>query len=87
MIEYYFSELEQKLQLFKNIKTYKLTKKIYNSKQGHITGRITFENNHRLDFAEVKNTDKHSKVKYRYHYMDRNQNQLFRYDNAPHHKH
>ena len=31
---------------------------------------IIFENNHRLDFIEVKNTDTKPKIKYRYHYMN-----------------
>jgi len=87
MIEQYFYNVEQKIQLFQNIKTYKLTKKIYNSKQGLISGTITFEDYHQLEFAEVKNIEKHSKIKYRYHYMDKNKDQIFRYDNAPHHKH
>jgi len=38
-----------------------------------------------LDFAEVKDTDVTPKVKYRYQYMNEQQDLIFRYDNAPHH--
>ncbi|MFN7341200.1 MAG: DUF6516 family protein [Opitutia bacterium] len=62
-----------------------LTKKIYNISQGYISGSIIFENNHRLDFVEVKNVEVLNKIKYRYHYMNDEQVMIFRYDNAPHH--
>ena len=85
MIETYFLNLENTLAEFSNGCCVSITKKIYNSKQGYINGSIIFENNHRLDFVEVVNTDKQSKIKYRYHYMNQNQDMIFRYDNAPHH--
>ncbi len=44
-----------------------------------------FENDSRLEFAEVKDVTKRGKVKYRYQYMDRQNLLIFRYDNAPHH--
>lgn len=87
MINTYFTQLEQLFQQFPNIQTYTLTKKIYNTKQGFINGSILFENGYRLDFVEVKNTDVQSKIKYRYQYMDKHLELVFRYDNAPHHKH
>jgi len=37
--------------------------------------------------AEVKDTDIREKIKYRYHYMNENRKMIFRYDNAPHHRH
>ncbi|MEI6708420.1 MAG: DUF6516 family protein, partial [Methylococcales bacterium] len=54
-----------------------------NTKQGYISGSIIFETNNRLDFVEVKHTDVKQKIKYRYQYMDENQQMIFRYDNAP----
>jgi hypothetical protein len=87
MIEAYFAEIEIILQDFPNIRTYTLKKKVYNAKQGYIGGSITFESGCRLDFIEVKDVEVPGKVKYRYHYMDKNQAMIFRYDNAPHHKH
>lgn len=85
MIDAYFTQLEQILLTFPNIRSYTLKKKVYNIKQGYIYGSIIFESGCRLDFVEVKQTDKQAKIKYRYHYMDANQTLVFRYDNAPHH--
>ena len=85
MIEAYFLQLEQIIQEFPNIRFVSLTKKTYNATQGYIGGSIIFENNHRLDFVEVKNTDIKQKLKYRYHYMNEELSMVFRYDNAPHH--
>ena len=85
MIETYFWQIEKTINEFPNIRFSSLTKKIYNATQGYISGSITFDNEHRLDFVEVKNTDIEPKIKYRYHYMDENNKMIFRYDNAPHH--
>ncbi|MBE9196619.1 hypothetical protein IQ219_15190 [Synechocystis sp. LEGE 06083] len=87
MIQRYFSEIEKIISEFPNIRFYTLTQKVYNNCQGCISGSIVFDNNHRLDFVEVKNTDLEHKIKYRYHYMDDRQEIIFRYDNAPHHNH
>jgi hypothetical protein len=85
MIDAYFTQLEQMLLTFPNIRSYTLKKKVYNIKQGYIQGSIMFESGCRLDFVEVKQTDRQAKIKYRYHYMAPNQQLVFRYDNAPHH--
>jgi hypothetical protein len=85
MIEEYFVQLEGIIKEFPNVRFVSLTKKIYNILQGYISGSIVFENNHRLDFVEVKNVEVLNKIKYRYHYMNDEQGMIFRYDNAPHH--
>ena len=85
MIEDYFSQLERVLSEFPIIRSYELTKKVYNLHQGYIGGRIIFENEHSLEFVEVVDNEQSGKLKYRYHYMDETRNLLFRYDNAPHH--
>lgn len=86
MIDSYFTEVEAVIRAFPTIRTYTLHKKVYNQRQGYISGSITFTNGHQLDFAEVKNVDFPYKIKYRYHYMDESQTLIFRHDNAPHHK-
>lgn len=86
MITAYFSQIENVLQTFPNIRTYTLQTRVYNATQGYISGRIIFENGWRLDFVEVKDTDVVIKVKYRYQCMNEKQALLFRYDNAPHHR-
>jgi len=85
VIETYFSKLENLLLQFPNIRSYRVNKRVYNIRQGYIQGSIVFENGYRLDFVEVKQTDKYSKIKYRYQYMTPENQLVFRYDNAPHH--
>ena len=85
MIETYFSSLERVLQEFPTIRSYALSRKVYNLQQGYIGGKIVFENSHSLEFVEVINVEQAGKVKYRYQYMDESQTLIFRYDNAPHH--
>jgi hypothetical protein len=85
MIEAYFSELEGELRDYPTIRSYALTRKVYNLQQGFIGGKIVFENAHSLEFVEVIDMEQSGKVKYRYQYMDEVQNLIFRYDNAPHH--
>ena len=85
MIEKYFLQIEHIIQEFSNIRSLSVKKKIYNVRQGYISGSIVFENGYRLEFAEVKNTDVIPKIKYRYQYMNENMEPIFRYDNAPHH--
>jgi len=38
-----------------------------------------------MDFLEVVDTNKQNKEKYAYHYMDKDNSMIFRYDNAKHH--
>ena len=44
MIEEYFLQVENALREYPNISSYALSKKIYNSRQGSIGGKIVFEN-------------------------------------------
>ena len=86
MIEAYFAQIESILRDFPDIRSYTLTKKVYNLKQGYISATIVFENGCRLEFVEVKDTELAGKLKYRYQCMDEKHELIFRYDNAPHHK-
>lgn len=85
MIEIYFARLENLLLQFPSIRSYTVKKRIYNIRQGYIQVSIIFEDEYRLDFVEVKQADKNSKIKYRYQYMNPGNQLIFRYDNAPHH--
>ena len=51
MIEAYFLQIETIIQAFPDIRFISLTKKIYSTNQGYISGSIIFENDHRLDFV------------------------------------
>jgi len=86
VIAAYFSQIEELLNNQINIREIGLRKKFYNHTQGYISGTITFINNYRLDFMELKNTGNNAKLKYRYQYMDEKNSMVFRYDNAPHHR-
>ncbi|OQX99209.1 MAG: hypothetical protein B6I24_03275 [Bacteroidetes bacterium 4572_128] len=97
MVKKYFSNLEDKISLFQNIiNEYSITKKYYNNYKAYISGSIIFKNNSKLFFTEVKDTEFYRKDKYSYHYMNSENELIFRYDNAyhhpeiktfPHHKH
>jgi len=86
MIEKYFEEIENTISFFEKIRSYTITKKIYNDKLGFISGTISFEDDSQLQFVEVKNVEIEEKIKYRYHYMEKEKKMIFRYDNAEHHK-
>ena len=85
MIEEYFLQTVQILLVFPIIRSYTLSKKVFNNQQGMIGGKIVFENESSLEFLEVADTGQENKLKYRGRYMDGSQNLIFRYDNAPHH--
>ena len=86
MIQYYFDEIEKTILHFAQIiRSYSVNKKVYNRKQGFIKGEIFFVNDSQLHFIEVKNIEVGHKDKYRYHYMNKNNDLIFRYDNASHH--
>ncbi|MEW6621110.1 MAG: DUF6516 family protein [bacterium] len=87
MIEAYFEYVEKTIQDFPNIRSYTLSKKVYNAKQGFIRGIILFDDDTRLEFVEVKDVDVREKIKYRYQYMGKDHTMFFRYDNASHHPH
>ena len=87
MIESYFEHFEKTIQDFPCIRSYILSKKVYNAKQGFIKGVLQFEDDTQLEFLEVKDMDVIEKIKYRYQYMQKDHAMIFRYDNAPHHSH
>ena len=62
-----------------------IVKKEYNDTQILIKGSITFTNGFILDFMELKNTKNKTKIKYKYHFMNTENEMQFRYDNAKHH--
>jgi len=97
MVKRYFTKLEEQINYFQSIiNTYSITAKYYNSNKGFILGNITFVDNSKLTFREVKDIEINYKDKYSYHYMNSLEKMIFRYDNAyhykeletfPHHKH
>jgi len=53
-----------------------------------LRGTIVFIDGSKLTFLEyiVSEEEKLERISYRFHYTDRDNNLIFRYDNAPHHK-
>jgi hypothetical protein len=84
VIEVYFESLEKTVQAFPHVETYILQKKIYNLKLGYIKCTLLLKDYTRLEFIEVRDMDLPEKIKYRYHYMKKDNTLIFRYDNAPH---
>ncbi|OHD07468.1 MAG: hypothetical protein A2086_02885 [Spirochaetes bacterium GWD1_27_9] len=87
MIEKYFIEIENILLYFQEIIIdYSVEKKIYSQLNGYINIKVSFKKDFYLEITEVKDITKKEKIKYSYHFMDKNNNLIFRYDNAKHHK-
>jgi hypothetical protein len=86
MIDAYFHQIEQTLNEFPNIRSTTIQTKQYSVKQGYIRAVVVFDNGCTLEFVEVKDTDIPAKMKYRYQYMSIEKQEIFRYDNAPHHR-
>lgn len=87
MISKYFAQVKRTIQSFDHIiSDESIDEKQYDEEVGLITGELTFVDESRLDFTEVKDITQQSKLKYRYHYMDKENEMIFRYDNAKHHK-
>lgn len=85
MISTYFTEIKRTIDNYSHvIENYSMVEKIYSEEIGFIQGTISFINESSLDFAEVKNIEIKQKIKYRYHYMDRKNQIIFRYDNSKH---
>jgi hypothetical protein len=97
MIQDYFLSLRKSITSYAHIiEEIFLTEKTYSDTKGFIDGKITFIDESILEFSEVKNSEKHTKIKYRYHFRNKKDDLIFRYDNAkhypnlmsfPHHKH
>lgn len=87
MISKYFKNIENKIAIYNHIvEDYILNKQTFTQEKGAIVGEIFFIDNSQLDFNEVVNTNQNSKQKYSYHYMDKNKEMIFRYDNVQHHR-
>jgi len=87
MISKYFDKVKNEIDNYSHIiENYELKQKVYSEERGFIEGELSFADYSRLNFAEVKDTDQTGKIKYHHHYMDNNDNMVFRYDNAKHYK-
>ena len=84
MISLYFEELKKLIRNYDHlISSITLEEKIYSDGKGFVQGKVYFIDESGA-FAEVKDMARPGKVKYRYHYMNKENSLMFRYDNAPH---
>ncbi len=87
MLSAYFNSLETLLTNF-DFSSSTIEKEIIDSEKGIFEAKLIFEDGF-LDFLEViqiENNNVFAKIKYRYNFMDKDKNLIFRYDNAAHHK-
>jgi len=97
MIDKYFFSIENNITFYQEIiSSIVIDKKKYSNSLGYINIDIVFNDKSCLFITEVKDVYKTGKNKYRYHYMDKYDELIFRYDNVqhyrkmktfPHHKH
>jgi len=88
MIDEYFNEIEELLNNNPFIIKNEISKNKLNEYSGIIKGILRFKKS-TLSFIEVTDLDNNTdrvKKKYKYHYMDDNNNLIFRYDNVKHYQ-
>ncbi len=87
MMEDYIVYVESVIEQYQSFySSFDYSTNIFYPTNGLIKGEITFKDKSHLSFLEVKDTNEEPKIKYRYHYMDKDKNLIFRYDNSPYHK-
>ena len=86
-INEYFIHIRQQLSIFPYIISSEIIEDIRTSSEGFIKALIILIDGSILSFREYVSTEIEPPIKftYSYHYY-KNQNLIFRYDNAPHHK-
>ena len=84
MIYDYFSSVQRRLEALKwIIAEQSINFDFVSDEMGVITGKVVFIDKSILDFMELVST---KEAEYRFHYMDKDKNLIFRWDSAPHHK-
>ena len=87
MLESIASPIESAIRCSALVVTHNLVKVQLSATVGYVEGGVTFVDNSRLVFFEFlrQTEDGVQREKYRYHFMDSDDQLIFRYDNAPHH--
>ena len=87
MLESAAIQIENAIRHSALVVTYDLVKVQLSSSTGYIERQVTFINNSRFVFFEFlrQPTAEVECEKYRYHFMNSDDQLFFRYDNAPHH--
>lgn len=87
MLSQHIQEIDNAIRECTLVVKYTMYKEQLSPNTGYIEGEIFFINNSRLAYFEFYNLAESSIEceKYRYQFMDSNNQLIFRYDNAPHH--
>ena len=85
MIDRYLSEVEQALRALRPLIVHEAVtiERPEGVELAYLTGRLTFLDGSQLAIAEIISP---AVKTYRFHYMDRHQRLLLRWDTAPHHR-
>jgi len=84
----YFEEIEKSLRNLKSVYIERYEEEILTLTRMNLRVRIRFEHNELLEFNEavvVDDEDRLTHLGYRYHFQDKKNQTIFRYDNTPHH--
>ncbi len=84
MISEYFREVELRLKNTEIVTDKYVDLREFSATEGMLRGRLLFVDGSMLKFMEYLQEE--TRLKYRFHLMDKEGNMVFRYDNAPHHK-
>lgn len=87
LIEDYFAQIDMTLTNVPFVQSIELLKEKRSDYAGLAKGILIFQNGsrfHLMEFVNLRASPR--KKKYRYHFVEKNSNLIFRYDNAPHHK-
>jgi hypothetical protein len=84
LISEYFKEIELRLKNTEIITDKSVDLREFSATEGMLRGRLLFIDGSMLEFMEYLQEE--TRLKYRFHLMDKQGDIVFRYDNAPHHK-
>lgn len=84
MISDYFRKVELRIRDAKVIADKNVDFREFSSLEGMLIGRLLFVDGSLLEFMEYLHGE--TRLKYRFHLMDKEGKMVFRYDDAPHHE-
>lgn len=84
MISGYFRDFQLRLEDTKIIADKNIDLREFSATEGMLSGRLLFVHGSMLEFMEYLKEE--TRLKYRFHLINKEGDMVFRYDNAPHHR-
>lgn len=84
MISGYFRDFQLRLEDTKIIADKNIDLREFSATEGMLSGRLLFVDGSMLEFMEYLKEE--TRLKYRFHLINKEGDMVFRYDNAPHHR-